>query len=471
MAKRSLLFTVLVISFSVLLYVILERAQGFNQIKSSQSIIEKSKGRDLRTRFRSTIDNYLISSFLGVDLSLLNSREVPLDQGRINSIQISSVSDYLKNKTAKTQLFAVEYTNGSIGACLGIWELDGINYIQTVGLNHQPILTPLEKIINQIASIWFLDTRSAVTHKLDGAKFKINSLWHNFGVTTPYSTVTNNFTLTNLSKTPIRVDILYTSCGCTVAEAEEDKINQNESCEIKVSVDTHNKTSITQNIRLSVTNLDSEETTEFVVYLFANQSQVSSLKPLFVDFGTAQIDSAYTDRKVRLSRTEIDNFEIKKITTSGFPIEASFSESEDRNYIIDLRAKHKTNTPGEKRGILKIITSSKFNSIFTVPYVITLRSDISTIPSIASFGLVRRGEVKKRKIQFYSKNKDKFTIELSTQTQNCQVEIDNATSSIVIVPNFTDVGRYNETVKLIVRSEKLPELIIPIRCIAFVEQN
>lgn len=85
------------------------------------------------------------------------------------------------------------------------------------------------------------------------AKLSVNRLWRSFGATTPFTVAHTEFRLSNVSKTPLRIISINTSCGCTtVGGLTARNLPPGASAVIPVSVQTGSEPLIQQSVVVTV---------------------------------------------------------------------------------------------------------------------------------------------------------------------------------------------------------------------------
>ena len=379
------------------------------------------------------------------------------------------------------RLAIVQRRDGKAQAVLGIVASDGDRYFQLVGLSLRPRLVTratLDKLSG--GHVWLPEAEPGrgVRVEVGDATVSVDKLWHNFGMTTPFSKSNAAFRLSNEGSSPYRIQSVSTDCGCVVADVEKGKVLfPGDEEQLSARISTTDNTGFTHRIALRIVDQTTEADRLVTLALFGNQLPSMSVTPGAVDFGTLRNEDSPIGRSVRLAQTIHDRFQVTEVTSRELPITATIqpekagSQGLDQDsYRIALTLDPSTLSPGVHQSIVEITTTSRFRRTVEVPVACRLRFHVEAIPSVAAFGLVAANAVKEQRIQLVSTDRSAFSATVLSSPENCQGTIESKGDSVVLVvkPQFRDAGAYRRKFSVHVSSEAWTENL-DVECVAYVK--
>lgn len=436
---------------------------------------------------------YLFLSQIGIDPSVLpeqaeSDRSIPAFLQRIaethdRSLKSVPFQEYL-DKAPAAGAVVLEDSDGAISLVLGVVTVDGEQYLQMIGDRAASELVPLPLLgRDPPVRVWLAERRAtdSVNVVTGETIVAFEHLWHTFGVTAPFSEQEYRFKVTNLGSTSVRLQVVSTSCGCTVAHfANGGLIPPSETEEVIATVQTGDKTSYKQIITLRVADEINQRYLDFPLMLFGNQVSVMSVVPERLDFGATRWDSPKVSRTVVLSGSSHDRFRVVDVSIDDLPITSSIGADGGANYDADLDAGAEKTVisftldpsgldPGTFESRARITTTSLFRPVVELPIRLTIRPRVEAVPGVVSFGRAVSGDTKEQSVSLVSANNAPFTAEVLSDSPDCQarVESKNDFHQVVIRAEFGTTGAFVRKVTLRVASESWSHKI-ELRCVAVV---
>ena len=360
-----------------------------------------------------------------------------------------------------TGIGMVELQGGRLCTILGAVSLDEKRYVQIVR-DRMPELVSLHEFDEeQPIGVWCVEPsqQSAVSMNIGETCLSVNKLWHNFGLTRPFGTSSTEFQIKNHGESACKIDLIRTSCSCTVVELGGSKLLEpGQEMNLTARLSMGNRDSVFQVIELLLTDVKGGGARPVILTLFANRMPVVSVIPDSVDFGTVRNQDHPVHRNVRLLRTIHDRFRVEKTWSDHACIAARVdtlpggqAASKVGGSILDIVLTPGQLTTGLHECKLHVATTSPYRPSITIPVKWEVPAPCVAVPGVAAFGLVSVGESKAEQIRLVAENGEQFSAEVKTALPDCDARIveSNGDLILVVTPHFEQTGMFDRT--LVVR--------------------
>lgn len=430
----------------------------------------------------------LVLSELGIDPDILGTysrgvvaplpfslfREIAEQhQGQLDATTLGAYLDVTEQRAA-----IFEFADGEIKVAIGSVLLGDKPYVQLVGQSMLPELAPITVMrSNPPKSTWLAKSKDGdgVSISIGKATVIVDRLWRTVGVTEPFTEAATTFRILNTSTTNVSLRFISTSCSCTTADIPKGAVlGANESEVITLRVRTGSRAQYRQDATVRLRETDGNAYRDLKLSVFGNQLCVVAATPKQVDFGQVS-QGSLAIRTLKLQSSPQDPFRVNRVNCPGMPISAAIinhepsSKSALNRAILELSVDPDVIGPGEHRSVLQVETTSRYRPVISVPVRVVVRGRVQALPSIVSFGTVKEGSSKERKIDLVSLDGRSFDVKLLKVPEGCDVTMSsgNRSDCLSVAASFRKPGLFEDAIALRVVSDQWQEELV-LRCIAIV---
>lgn len=169
------------------------------------------------------------------------------------------------------------------------------------------------------------------------------------------------FHLRNTSQNDLSLESVHTSCGCTEWHLDKRQLKRDESAELSVTFSSGQaRGSMAATIRVFYRNLETEETGNLFLTLFADVLPDYDISPAILEFTAKTESTQYVTLKPRFS----EDIKVIDISCTRDYYEIEIVENEPMVKVTFLKGKK---LPGEKNAILEIKTTSQRQPVYRIP--------------------------------------------------------------------------------------------------------
>lgn len=217
---------------------------------------------------------------------------------------------------------------------------------------------------------------------------KFDKKSHDFGHVIRGERLTWQVGFQNTGKTDIRIQGVYSGCGCTAVELDEDRIYRpGERGSVLIRFDTENFLGKVSKQVIVISSEKRRSQTNLTVR--AKIKEEFSIKPVLIDFGLVD-GGAETTKKFTIS--PVDGF---KLDVEGFEYNEDLFEltpvKKDTSWEVSLKLKKDVSSGFIKETIFAK-TNSNFLSRVKIPVRVDVKDVISLSPSYIEFGTLKKSK-------------------------------------------------------------------------------
>jgi len=206
-----------------------------------------------------------------------------------------------------------------------------------------------------------------------------------FGERAQQTTLHSSVVLRNLGKTTVNIVGVQTDCGCTVGTIKRKNLGPGEQTEAEISFETRSyRGPVRRNITLT---LDNGETVVIPVGVIVNPYGDWRVEPDILNFGTL---GATEEKEMSVVVTPSRLYRLTAATPSVGWLQTRFVPEGDK-YRIWLK-KQKDTPAGTFQGSLFLETTDPALKTMEVPFVVTVRGNVTVIPNPVTMGTTRVGQ-------------------------------------------------------------------------------
>jgi hypothetical protein len=223
--------------------------------------------------------------------------------------------------------------------------------------------------------------------EVGSARVAVSRLWHDFGLTKPFSVVQAQFRLENVSAAPVRIERVATSCGCTtVGGGKAGSILPGMSIAVPVTVSTGSRRTLHEVVWVSLRG--DEGHGHVALHLFATQVPPMEVVPDRVSLGLVARSQAAA-ASIRLTESAADRFEVLAVESGDLPLTWRIERKQGADlatYLVHLSVEASGLPAGEHSGTICIRTTSAFRPVVEVPVRFSVAQEVKPRPAIIDFG-------------------------------------------------------------------------------------
>ncbi|MES2791883.1 MAG: DUF1573 domain-containing protein [Planctomycetota bacterium] len=231
-----------------------------------------------------------------------------------------------------------------------------------------------ELLAKDFAQGWKIrpDSARPIEIPVGKGKIKTQTLHHNFGMVRPFTILHTAMTIQNTGSTTLKVlKGPKTSCGCTVAQLDNDvDLPPGKAMSIPITVSFGNE-SMRQQVSFSIVDNLTNHKTEFSYPLYGSMVRSMQVVPDSLDFGNLAAKASVT-RTVRLTETPLDQFKIIDVDTGSVFIKSNVSHAEpqarERDHVVKFEMVPGAVKDEYYQGVIRIKTSSIFRPTIEIPF-------------------------------------------------------------------------------------------------------
>ncbi len=243
--------------------------------------------------------------------------------------------------------------------------------------------------------IWRIGAAAVVIGWVNGAiaapKIEFDKKTYDFGTTSGVASVTGKFVLKNVGDAELVISKPSTSCGCTVAGVNPDKLKPGESGELTFTLSLGQHRGVVQkNITVPTNDPDNPRAGLTVK---VDVMQIFEITPQSVGLGDMRAGSS-TNLVVTMKRLDGKPLVIDKVVTPGQRLTAKFQpvEGDDKSAQIHVTAKM-----GEGLGSfneqVQVFTDNAAQPTFTITVFGRQVGDVSVAPEKVFWGIPDMGRL------------------------------------------------------------------------------
>ena len=260
-----------------------------------------------------------------------------------------------------------------------------------------------------------------------GRSLKFEHKNHNFGDVIRGEILSWQVKFENTGKQEVRIQGVYSGCGCTAVELDQEKIYRpGQKGRILVKFDTSNFVGKVSKQIIVISSEKKKSQTNLNVK--ANIKEEFRIDPVLVDFGVVDEDSK-KEKQLVVKPTGDFQLTVKDIEYNEDRFELT-STKEDDQWNLHIRLK-KGMGSGFIKDTIYIITNSDVLPKVKIPVRVEVRNLIELTPNYIEFGVIKKKQNVSKKIKLKSLKKFKLVAAIPKLLINNQL-VDNADEIIKV---------------------------------------
>lgn len=303
------------------------------------------------------------------------------------------------------------------------------------------------KVVSRaVALLLLVAGTSATAQELNWAEKMFSELKHDFGVVARGADVRHQIVITNLYEEDIEITNVGTTCGCTAARPDRNRLKTHEKAYIEVKMNTEKfMRRKDSNVDVTVTfDGGSSKTVRIPITAYIRSDVV--LKPGNADFGSVEFGIG-AKRTLDIAYAGRNDWNLRGVRNDNPHLKAEVVETSRGNGRVNyqLSVQLDPNTPlGSVQDRIYLLTDDANSPEVPVLVMAKVEPDIVVTPETLPLGVLRPGVEKQISVVF--KGKRPFTI----------VKIECASSRDCFSIRFTDEQKALHVVPLKVTAPNTP---------------
>ncbi len=392
-----------------------------------------------------------------------------------SALQVVPFSHFVKNIDSHlgTPVVLV-HESSHLYVLLGAVELGGDSYFQVLHGRAGPTAMLASEFAHQdFREAWVIPGgHDGVSMKVGDGLVRVDSLWKNLGEIRPFSRQETSFEITNLGETRILLGKPSASCGCTVAEVNDQReIGPGESTRVEVAVRSQGKSATRHSIWLKVLDQSTRNLQKLHLEVMGNQLETMEVTPRSLDFGTVGAQRSAT-RTVRLTEVKTDRFDLKQVDVGDLPldyaIETNLAKDGLKTHRVDFVLDREGLHSGKHKGNVRLVTDSSLRPLVEIPVCYQVEPLCQLSPSLVSFGNVTASSTLEQSVNVTGPGPFRLTLTLARAPEDCRVSIDQleSSASVVVKPQFSGEGAWKRSILSVEFGDSVESLVLD--CVAIV---
>lgn len=255
--------------------------------------------------------------------------------------------------------------------------------------------------------------------KAEGRSLKFVNKSHNFGDVMRGEILSWQVEFTNTGKSDVRIQGVYSGCGCAAIELLPDTIYRpNQKGSILVKFDTSN---FIGRVSKQIIVISSEKIrAQTFLTVKANIKEEFRITPVLIDFGVVSVDGQHA-RSFTIAPVGTYKLDVKDIEFNKDRFRLNWSEK-DGLWSAKLSLKEGVSS-GFIKDTLYVRTNSDFLPKVKIPVRVEVKNLIDLYPSYLEFGVLAKGKSRAKKIvlesdKHFSLNPLKHKLWINNQIYN-----------------------------------------------------
>jgi hypothetical protein len=434
---------------------------------------------------------FLAQSALGLSpLEPLNGKDAAILRTQLqkkaaeigSELKVISVQEAImqleQGEVGPRPLSILVHENGHLYGLFGTIDIDGERLFQLTH-SHSPVWLATKKQIEtaKFKEVWHLKSQDrGIPLQIGETELVIDKMFYNFGEIKPQQEIKCSFNLKNNGSNRLVLGVFQNYCSGTILNLKRDtKLEPGKQINFEIALRATSAASTRQWIEIKCFEEKSHNSQIISIELLGSQRLSMNVSPRTLNFGKI-IPNEKIERTVTLQEVPTDRFKIEKIEAGNLPISTRVETEIEKTglnfYKLKMQLSVSKNskvfqTLGSHEDIIIIRTDSRIYPQIVIPIVYEIPPVIRAIPSIISFGTVKKGETAQCNVEFESRNKKTVKFKIKSLPDEMSFE----KKGTVCMFNFTakETGIWEGTVQLDL-TEGFYHEILPLKCAAFVTE-
>ena len=262
-------------------------------------------------------------------------------------------------------------------------------------------------IVNYLLLGTFFASFAGAEDSLPKSKIGFDSSVYEFGTVTEGAKVQHDFIVKNLGNSPLAIQRVVPSCGCTTTSANTDRISPGGDGKISVQVDTAGFSGDKiKTVQVYSNDLDNPVSTLTIKGTIEREVGLSPAQVFFGELNKGQISAISQDVKITVKAGSA--LAVKDVKSFSKYISVDDKGGSDKERTVTIRIKPDAPV-GEIRDRIMVNIAGRQEAI-NIPVYAAVKGPVKLTPPMLSFGVIDGDQPIKRTVKLENFSDEPFSI-------------------------------------------------------------